>query len=230
MCKKSNGKLSVKRNFSLETGIFLTENGKSTFDESITVLKDNLLLFADSGKKVFQFESSINGEGKTTLVANVAVSLAKHKKKVVVVDLDFRNPGLYKSFGVSDEKGLGDYFYEETHDEDLIKTTEYGVDVITVGKEISNPSLALSSDKMIELIEKLKKVYEFVLLDCSPIVTSSDYMHITKFADGVIMVVSTDYVKKPVVLESVRLLKKLNANVLGSVMTFVPQNSVFYGN
>ena len=202
---KANKKLSVNRKSTLKAEIFLTENGKTTFDESITVLKDNLLLFLESGKNVFQFESSISGEGKTTVVANVAVSLAKHKKKVVVVDLDFRNAGLSNPFGLSDEKGLGDYFYEDMSFDDLIKTTEYGVDVITVGKEVKNPSLALSSDKMVALIEKLRATYEFVLLDCSPILTSSDYMHVSKISDGVILVVSTDYVKKSAAKESVRL-------------------------
>ena len=226
---KANKKLSVNRKSTLKAGIFLTENGKTTFDESITVLKDNLLLFLESGKNVFQFESSISGEGKTTVVANVAVSLAKHKKKVVVVDLDFRNAGLNNPFGLSDEKGLGDYFYEDMSFDDLIKTTEYGVDVITVGKEVENPSLALSSDKMVALIEKLRATYEFVLLDCSPILTSSDYMHVSKISDGVILVVSTDYVKKSAAKESVRLLEKLNVTVLGGVMTFVPSDSVFYG-
>ncbi|MBQ4099395.1 MAG: CpsD/CapB family tyrosine-protein kinase [Clostridia bacterium] len=226
---KANKKLSVNRKSTLKAEIFLTENGKTTFDESITVLKDNLLLFLESGKNVFQFESSISGEGKTTVVANVAVSLAKHKKKVVVVDLDFRNAGLSNPFGLSDEKGLGDYFYEDMSFDDLIKTTEYGVDVITVGKEVKNPSLALSSDKMVALIEKLRATYEFVLLDCSPILTSSDYMHVSKISDGVILVVSTDYVKKSAAKESVRLLEKLNVTVLGGVMTFVPSDSVFYG-
>ena len=226
---KANKKLSVNRKSTLKAEIFLTENGKTTFDESITVLKDNLLLFLESGKNVFQFESSISGEGKTTVVANVAVSLAKHKKKVVVVDLDFRNAGLSNPFGLSDEKGLGDYFYEDMSFDDLIKTTEYGVDVITVGKEVKNPSLALSSDKMVALIEKLRATYEFVLLDCSPILTSSDYMHVSKISDGVILVVSTDYVKKSAAKESVSLLEKLNVTVLGGVMTFVPSDSVFYG-
>ena len=226
---KANKKLSVNRKSTLKAEIFLTENGKTTFDESITVLKDNLLLFLESGKNVFQFESSISGEGKTTVVANVAVSLAKHKKKVVVVDLDFRNAGLSNPFGLSDEKGLGDYFYEDMSFDDLIKTTEYGVDVITVGKEVKNPSLELSSDKMVALIEKLRATYEFVLLDCSPILTSSDYMHVSKISDGVILVVSTDYVKKSAAKESVRLLEKLNVTVLGGVMTFVPSDSVFYG-
>lgn len=230
MSKKATKKLSVKRNSTLETGIFLTENGKTSFDESITMLKDNLLFFAESGKKVFQFESSISGEGKTTLVANLGVALAKHKKKVVVVDLDFRNAGVSKPFGISEEKGLGDYFYEETNTEDLIKTTEYGVDVITVGKDVANPSLALSSTKMVELIEKLKVAYDFILLDCSPIITSSDYMHVAKLSDGVILVVSNDYVKKTTALESVRLLQKLNVTILGGVMTFVPNASVYYGN
>ncbi|MBQ7373164.1 MAG: CpsD/CapB family tyrosine-protein kinase [Clostridia bacterium] len=227
---KAFNKLSVKRKSTLKSGIFLTENGRTSFDESVTVLKDNLLLFSELGKKVFQFESSISGEGKTTLIANVAVALAKHKKKVVVVDLDFRNAGLGKTFGLDEEKGLGDYLYEDRSCDDLIKTTEYGVDVITVGKDVANPSLALSSGKMLELIEKLKSTYEFVLLDCSPIVTASDYMHVAKFADGVILVVSNDFVKKSVAVESVKLLEKLNVTVLGCVMTFVPRNSVFYGD
>lgn len=203
--------------------------GRTSVDESYNRLKDNILQFGASGKKVLQVESTISGEGKTTVVCNLAASLVLNGKKVVVVDLDFRNPAVSKAFNIEEDCGVCDFVLAGAGMDKIIKTTEYGVDVITRGVDVFNSSLVLDSAKMQELMEKLKAEYDFVLLDCPPVLMMTEYMHIAKYSEGVLYTVSARFVKRSAVRESLSLIGKLNVPVIGSVMTCVASEDAFYG-
>ena len=209
--------------------ILITKGGRTSLDESYNRLKDNVLHFGNNGKKVIQVEASVSGEGKTTLVSNLGVSLAFNGKKVVVIDLDFRNPGISKVFGVTEDVGVGDYVLEDASLDSVVKHTEYGVDVITRGRTIYNSSYVLDSNKMGELMNELKEKYDFIILDCPPVLLMSDYMHIAKYSDGILYAVSANYVKRTAVRESLILLRKLDVPFIGSVMIGVNPKDAFYG-
>ena len=217
--KNLTGIFTKKR--TVEDAKILVTGARTTLDEDYNRLKDNVLYLGVSGKKVLQIESTISGEGKTSVVCNLAVSLSHNDKKVLVVDLDFRAPGVSKVFGVKEENGLGDCVLGELSLDTAIKSTSYGVDVITMGREIYNSSYVLNSQKTKEIIEKLKEKYDFILLDCPPVLLHSDYMHIANFSDGILYVVAAGFVKKTAVRESLSLMEKLSCPVLGAVMTCV---------
>ena len=212
-----------KKNGGLKTEIvpeIVVNNGSADEKEAYTKLKDNVLYFSDNGKnKVFQVESSVSGEGKSAAVANLAVALAGNGKKVAVADLDFRAQKQYEIFKTLNAYGIVEYVSGECSYSQLIKETEYGVDVINRGKVASNASVVFMSDTFKSLIEKLKEEYDFVLFDCPAVLEASDYIHITKFSDGVIFVVSKDVVRRSQVKEAVAALKKSGANVMGTVVT-----------
>ena len=214
-----------KKRIQRDEAIVISKGGNSAFEESYNRLKDNILYCCgDEAHKVIQIESSIAGEGKTTLVSNLAVSLALNDKKVIVVDFDLRKSRIHRPFKVSKEIGIGEYASGEKTKEEIIKHTEYGVDVITRGKKIYNASLVLSSQKIKDLISELKEEYDFVLLDCPPVLIISDYINITRFSDAVIFVVAAGYTKKSAVKEAYNLLIRAGANVIGSVMTFAEES------
>ena len=196
-------------------------------------LKDNVLYMNTDGKtKVFQIESSVAGEGKTTVAGNLAVSLGLTDKKVVVVDLDFRRSRLHRLFGISKETGIADYFLGNATLEDITKDSGYkNVDVITRGSEVHNPALILVSDKFKALIAELKEKYDYVLLDCAPVLLVSDYIHISKVSDGVLFMVAHASTTKKQVAEAVKELRKNGANILGSVFTMYDnkKDKDFYG-
>ena len=152
-------------------GIFIDENTKASQYEDYNRLKDNLLYInADGNHKVIQVESSVMSEGKTTLVGNVAVSIGLTNKKVLIMDLDFRRPRVHRLFSFSKDNGISDYFLGKITKQELIKKTNYkNVDVITRGSPVYNSSLLLMSDKFKALIEELKKEYDFIFLDCAPV-------------------------------------------------------------
>ncbi|MBR2384211.1 MAG: CpsD/CapB family tyrosine-protein kinase [Clostridia bacterium] len=218
--------LFKKKRPTADAKILITKGGRTNLDESYNRLKDNVLHFGALGNKVIQVESSIAGEGTTTIASNLAVSLAFNSKKVLVLDLDFRRPGISKVFGVEEALGFGDYVLEDAPLESVIKHTEYGVDVVTRGRTIYNSSYVLNSEKMKKFIEELKEKYDFILLDCPPVLLTSDYMHIANYSDGILYTVSANFVKRSAVRESLTLLEKLDVPVLGSVMTCVNPNDV----
>jgi capsular exopolysaccharide synthesis family protein len=214
--------------------MFFKKKKKTNYQTSIVVgekhskeqrgydrLKDNVLYMnADGKNKVIQFSSATSAEGKTTVLCNLAVELGLTEKKVVVVDLDFYHPSTHRVMKVSNDNGIAEYMLGNINVKDAIKTTEYkNVDIVTRGAEIYNSSLVFLSDKFKELIQNLKEMYDYVLVDSPPVLQVSDYIHISKLVDGVLLIVAYAQTTRAQVAESVKELRKNGANLLGSVFT-----------
>lgn len=194
----------------------------STFQpEGYNKLKDNILFMnADNTKKVIQVESSVKSEGKTTVICNLAVSLGLTNKKVVVVDLDFYRPKVHRVFEIEKEVGIAEYILgTATLDEITKPSGKANVDIITRGAEVQNSALVFVSDKFKSLIKELRETYDYVLLDCAPVLQVSDHIHLSTISDGVIFLVSHANTTRAQVKEAVEELKKNGANILGTVFT-----------
>ena len=175
---------------------------------------------ADGAKKVIQIESAVKGEGKTTVACNLAVSLGLTDKKVVVVDLDFHRPRTHRLFNVEKEMGIAEYILGNADAKSIIKHTEYkNVDLITRGAEIYNSALVFVSDKFKNLIADLREKYDYVLLDCAPVLQVSDFIHISQISDGVLFMVAYASTTKVQVKEAIDEMRKNGAEILGTVFT-----------
>ncbi len=201
--------------------IYIDAQNKGGHFEDYNKLKDNVLyLNADGKNKVIQIESSVMAEGKTTVVCNLAVGLGLTNKKVIVVDLDFRRPRVHRLFSLEREVGISEYCLSNATKEQIIKKTKYeNVDVITRGGQVYNSSLLLLSDKFKNFIAELREEYDYVFLDCAPVLQVSDFIHISKVSDGVLFMVAYASTTKAQVGEAVKELRKNGANILGTVLT-----------
>lgn len=216
-----------------DKGIVVREDSIFGRTEGYNRLKDNILfLNADGKNKVIQVESSVAHEGKSTVVCNLAVCLGLTDKKVVVVDLDFRKPKVQQKFNISIDNGISEYMLGTLDKASLIKKTSYkNVDVITRGSIIHNASLVFVSDKFKNLIAELREEYDYVLLDCAPVLQVSDYIHIIRISDGVLFLVAYDSTTKNQVAEAVKELKNNGANLLGTVFSMYDRKKdKGYGN
>ena len=224
--------LFSKKRKSKIPGKIIVGEGRSREQRGYDRLKDNVLYMNADGKyKVLQFESAVSSEGKTTVLCNLAVDLGLTEKKVVIVDLDFYHPCTHRIMNVSNDKGIAEYMLGNIDKNALIKHTEYkNVDIITRGAEIYNSSLVLLADKFKELIQSLREEYDYVLLDCPPVLQVSDYMHASKLSDGVIIIVAYARTTRSQVAEEIKELRKNGANILGSVFTMYDgKNEKTYG-
>lgn len=215
-----------------EIGKIIVGDGTKRENEGYSRLKDNILyLNADGANKVIQVESAVLGEGKTTTICNLAVSLGLTDKKVIVVDLDFKRPKVHRIFNLGKENGIAEYILQGKPLDEIIKQTEYkNVEVITRGAEIYNSSLVFISEKFKSFIKDLREKYDYVLLDCAPVLLISDYIHISKVSDGVLFIAAHGQTSKSQAAEAVKELKKNGANILGAVFTmYDSKKSGYYG-
>ena len=117
--------------------IVVNKPGNEIITESFNRLKDNILFFnADNKVKIIQISSSTACEGKTTVIANLAVTMANNGLKVLLVEGDLRAPRIHHAFNLENEFGIYDYMLHNKSLKEIVKHTDVKVDVITRGEKI----------------------------------------------------------------------------------------------
>lgn len=187
----------------------------------LTKVSDTLIYIGDDKCKVYQIQSTVSGEGKTSVTVNLAKALGESRRKTLIIDCDFYKPSVHKAFKLHRETGITDYFKGEKNFAEIVKHTPVeNVDIITCGGRISNHTIFFTSPKFKEIIEKAKGVYDFVLIDSAPVKASSDYINITPLTDATILVVKADAMSARDITATVGELDACDANIIGTVFNF----------
>ncbi len=173
----------------------------------------------DNPYKVVMFTSTDVNELKTTVCSNYAFTLAHNEAKVIILDLDTRKPRLHEVFKVERTGGIVEYLSGDIDKESLIKKTEQGVDVITVGKKVVNPITLLESNKLKELITELKADYDYIILDTPPLIVCNDAAIISNLADGYVFNIAINQAKKKDVKTALEQLHEAGSNLIGINIT-----------
>lgn len=155
--------------------------------------------------------------GKSTIAANLALSLAQVSGRTLLIDADLRRPTQSDTFRVSSRQGLttalvrgGDL---ANH---VITGTHEGLDLLTAGPLPPNPSELLSSPRMVALMEQVSAEYESVVVDGAPVLAATEAAVLASLVDGVIFVIDMKRSRRREVLESLDLLDRAGARVLGT--------------
>ncbi|MBB6624115.1 CpsD/CapB family tyrosine-protein kinase [Clostridium gasigenes] len=204
---------------------------KSIAAESYRTLRTNLQYSSfDKEYKVIVVTSSEPGEGKSTTAGNLAMSLAQGEKKVILIDCDLRKPSLHKRFKISNIMGLSDVLIGREVIENAATRYKRNITVLTSGKIPPNPSEMLGSKAMTALLNELQGIFDYIILDTPPIQAVTDSQILGAKADGVILVVKAEKTKKESVQNSINLLKKVNAHIIGTVLNGVDnkRNKYYY--
>ena len=180
--------------------IVVHENRNELMEEVYRSVRTNILYMLQPGQKVILFTSTMNGEGKSSNIGNVAASLAFMDKKVVVVGLDIRKPGLNKVFGLqAKSQGLTQYLADPSIDL-LSLCQQSGISknlyVLPGGPVPPNPTELVSRQALDDAIELLKKHFDYVLLDSAPIGMVTDTQLIARVADMSVYICRADYTHK----------------------------------
>jgi capsular exopolysaccharide synthesis family protein len=160
--------------------------------ESFRRLRTNILASNDmSTSQVVLLTSARRGEGKSTVSANLGVTIAQSGREVILVDCDLRLPTLHKFFDLPNKRGLTNILTGELTFRDAIQYTAYPrVQVITSGSLPPNPTELLGSQQMMDLIAQLRAEYDFVILDTPALLSVADAAVLAPAADNVILVVA----------------------------------------
>lgn len=144
----------------------------------------------DGVGKTILITSSMPTEGKSLTSINIASVFSITKNRTLIMECDLRKPRLHKTFGLDPNKGITSYYIGKTTLDDLVQHTEFdNFDVVCVGQVPPNPSEIIDSDKMKELIEELKKRYDYIILDTPPVNLIADAQTLAKQVDIVLYVV-----------------------------------------
>lgn len=176
----------------------------------------------DKTLKVIQISSTLMGEGKTSLLINLAYVLKERGKKVLIVDLDLRRPKIHRVFDVANEQGLTEYLAGKITLEQLIRVDDFtGIQYVLSGEKTVAVTNILEATKLKDFFEEIRKEYDYILIDAPPVLAVSDALYISKLSDGILYVVAQDFAKKNDIKEAVQTLKRADANILGAVLTRV---------
>jgi tyrosine-protein kinase Etk/Wzc len=208
------------------------DNPKSMVSESIRSLRTNLDFFTGGGnKKVITVTSTISGEGKSFLAANLSGALAMSKKKVVLLDLDMRKAKKESQFTPKDEtKGISTILIKKNTWRECIEETELAhLHFLSSGPHPPNPSELLLNNEFAELLEELKGEYDYLVIDTPPVGLVTDGTMAMRRSDLSIYVVRANYSKKEFLsnLKRIQTLHKITG--LAVVLNALPPSGKTYG-
>lgn len=227
--KKQKSKKGAK-NYSSD----MLVSSKTSFyiTESYKTLRTNLMFaVAATGdvdfKNVFVLSSSLPGEGKSISSANLSIVLAQTGSKVLLVDADLRKPVQNKLFAASNVRGLSTVLVGETLlDVALKKEVRPNLDLLTSGKIPSNPSELLGSKAMLDLLNELSSMYDYVVIDTPPLNVVTDALTFAAHTAGILLAVCPTICKHDHLKKSVESANLANVNILGSFLSNTTNKSL----
>ena len=207
-------------------------NPRSPATEAYRTLRTNLTFAAlDKPIETLVVTSAAPGEGKSTVLANLAVTMAQGGRRTILVDADLRRPGLHEIFGIVNDRGLTTMIVEEAvlDDPPLI---DVGVDnlwLMPSGPMPPNPADILGSRKMEEVIAALRARADVVLFGAPPIIAVTDAAVLGTKVDGVLLVVCAGRTRREHAQRARELLERVHVRIVGAVLNDAPRDVTLGG-
>ena len=204
---------------------------RSPISESYRALRTNIQFASvDHPIRSLLITSIGPGEGKTTVASNLSVALAQSGSNVILIDADLRKPQLHRRMNLPNRKGLTSLFMQsDIHlDGTVQKTDTKGLYLMTSGNLPPNPAELLGSERMDNILERLKNHADVVLVDTPPVLAVTDSVVLGKRVDGVLLVIRAGTTKIVAAQQTVNQLRRLNVNILGVVINDIPTRGARY--
>lgn len=202
----------------------VAEQPRTAVAEAFRKLRTNFaFLGVDRASQCYVITSPSAGDGKSTVAANLAIALTQAGQRVAVIDADLRKPSIHRLFRLSQRVGTTTVLLDRAGIGDAIQHSAPDLpDVLTSGQLPPNPSELLGSRRMEELLAELKATYEVVLVDCPPLLPVTDPMVVSRFADGVLLVVRAGVTTRDQAEAAKGACMKAGAKIFGAVLNASP--------
>jgi capsular exopolysaccharide synthesis family protein len=214
-----------------EIKLEVLKDPKSPFAESYRSLRTNLQFSAqEKTSNVILVTSTIMAEGKSTTSANLGAIFQMADYKCIVINMDLRKPTLHNYFEINNNLGMSTYLSGKNSIREIIHPTIHpNLDIIPSGPIPPNPSELILSTKMDELIDSLREVYDYIIIDSAPLGLGTDTMHLMEYADMSLIVVREGYSRKIFISDLNILVDKHDLKHIGIVINSVDIASGSYG-
>ncbi|MBA2561712.1 MAG: polysaccharide biosynthesis tyrosine autokinase [Chitinophagaceae bacterium] len=195
-------------NFKEKKGILVKGNENRAIQEQFRQLRAATGLFNKTNiKKKILVTSSIPGEGKSLISTNLALSLSRSGKKVILIDMDIRNPEISKNFQVSKNIGIANFLEENIEPAEIINNSNFhNLFILPAGETKENPTELLLNGKLSDLFDYLEAGYDYIIIDTPPVNSVTDAFILSEFCDFSLYVIRHKYTPKTFI-------KKLDDNI-----------------
>jgi polysaccharide biosynthesis transport protein len=211
--------------------LHVAQNPTSRAAECCRSIRTNILFAsAERRMKVLTVSSPRPREGKTTTTIYMGSIMAQGGQKILLVDTDLRRPRLHKSFGVPRERGLTNLIMGECELEDAVKTTDVpNLYVLPCGPLPPNPAELLLTQRFRDVLSMLEAKFDRIMLDSPPLLAVTDGVILSRLSDGVVLIAHAGKTSTDDARQSARLLRDINAPILGVILNDVNLSEKRYG-
>jgi capsular exopolysaccharide synthesis family protein len=203
---------------------------RSPVSEAYRTLRTNLSFSSlDKPIRSLVVTSPAPDEGKSTTVANLAVTMAQGGRRTILVDCDLRRPALHQLFDCNSEPGLTNMLLEEDGKSALQQTQVEGLMLLASGSLPPNPADMLGSQKMDKVIASLAESADIVLFDAPPVIAVTDAAVLGAKVDGVLLVISAGKTRREHAEKAKEMLERANVRIVGAALTNAPKDNSIGG-
>lgn len=206
--------------------LFTNDKVGAGFLESIRILRNKFSHALKDGEKIIMVTSTAPGEGKTTVLANLAIALADYDKRVLLIDADLRNPSVAKLLRLNlDELN----YYTQTDKYKIAKLEDYNISFMTIDNSDLKKQRFINTDEVKRIFDDVRDSYDYILVDAPPCGLVSDALYIAQEADAVFYVIYQDAVRIPKIRSGLDGLMSTDVRIMGCVINGAMSGMSGYG-
>ena len=199
---------------------------RSPISEAYRALRTNFSFYSlDNPMRSLVVTSPAMAEGKSTTIANLAVTMAQSGRKTILVDCDLRRPSLHTLFDLKSEPGLTTAVLSDEADLPLQETGVENLWLLASGPKPPNPADLLGSRKIDQLLERLKEKADLILFDAPPVIAVTDAAVLGAKVDGVLLVINAGKTRRDHAERAKEMLEKAKVRIIGAALTNAPKDA-----
>ncbi len=203
---------------------------RSPVSEAYRTLRTNLSFYSlDNPLRSLVVTSPAPNEGKSTTIANLAVTIAQSGRRTILVDCDLRRPSLHDLFGLKAEPGFTDLVLADNMELPLQPTGVDNLWLLASGAKPPNPADLLGAKKVDQIIAQLQEEADMVLFDAPPVMAVTDAAVLGAKVDGVLLVIQAGKTKRDHAERAKETLEKAKVRIVGAALTNAPKDSAISG-